>query len=243
MYPDNLPRVNAKGGPEGRPGCWQKVTRDLFPAPYLVMDTGASTAPYNHLELGQPIAIEYVWGRQIGENTINPYPGPLRPAHHGLEFGFVGAFLAAEGDGGRRHRGDRDDQGTGSHPVIDRCSPSSTDPSTTATAGSSTSIVGTEVCSEPAWKADCCSSVAPTPSRMTRYSVGVVSTDSTRALGDHVHDDLGEHRDHAEEHPDRDGQQHRAPPVDGADRDGDARQHHRAAHHRHARRSTGTEMS
>jgi phospholipid/cholesterol/gamma-HCH transport system substrate-binding protein len=72
VYPDNLPRVNAKGGPEGRPGCWQQVTRDLWPAPYLVMDTGASIAPYNHIELGQPIAIEYVWGRQIGENTINP---------------------------------------------------------------------------------------------------------------------------------------------------------------------------
>jgi phospholipid/cholesterol/gamma-HCH transport system substrate-binding protein len=72
VYPDNLPRVNARGGPEGRPGCWQPVTRDLWPAPYLVMDTGASIAPYNHIELGQPIAIEYVWGRQIGENTINP---------------------------------------------------------------------------------------------------------------------------------------------------------------------------
>jgi phospholipid/cholesterol/gamma-HCH transport system substrate-binding protein len=72
VYPDNLPRVNAHGGPEGRPGCWQPVTRDLWPSPYLVMDTGASLAPYNHLELGQPIAIEYVWGRQVGENTINP---------------------------------------------------------------------------------------------------------------------------------------------------------------------------
>jgi phospholipid/cholesterol/gamma-HCH transport system substrate-binding protein len=72
VYPDNLPRVNAHGGPEGRPGCWQPVTRDLWPGPYLVMDTGASVAPYNHFELGQPIAIEYVWGRQIGENTINP---------------------------------------------------------------------------------------------------------------------------------------------------------------------------
>ena len=70
--PDNLPRVNARGGPEGRPGCWQPITRDLYPAPYLVMDTGASIAPYNHFELGQPILIEYVWGRQIGENTINP---------------------------------------------------------------------------------------------------------------------------------------------------------------------------
>ncbi|OMC34001.1 MCE-family protein MCE1A [Mycobacterium sp. GA-1841] len=72
VYPDNLPRINAKGGPEGRPGCWQPVTRDLWPMPYLVMDTGASIAPYNHFELGQPITAEYVWGRQVGENTINP---------------------------------------------------------------------------------------------------------------------------------------------------------------------------
>jgi phospholipid/cholesterol/gamma-HCH transport system substrate-binding protein len=72
VYPDNLPRVNAHGGPEGRPGCWQPITRDLWPAPYLVMDTGASIAPYNHFMLGSPIFTEYVWGRQIGENTINP---------------------------------------------------------------------------------------------------------------------------------------------------------------------------
>jgi len=72
VYPDNLPRVNAHGGPEGAPGCWQEVNRDLWPAPYLVMDTGASIAPYNHFELGSPFAIEYVWGRQIGEYTINP---------------------------------------------------------------------------------------------------------------------------------------------------------------------------
>ena len=94
VYPDNLPRVNARGGPEGRPGCWQPITRDLWPAPYLVMDTGASIAPYNHIELASPFGcaglppclipllpapipliipgIEYVWGRQFGENTINP---------------------------------------------------------------------------------------------------------------------------------------------------------------------------
>ena len=72
VYPDNLPRVNAHGGPEGRPGCWQPLTRDLWPMPYMVMDTGASIAPYNHVEIGQPMLIEYVWGRQIGENTINP---------------------------------------------------------------------------------------------------------------------------------------------------------------------------
>jgi phospholipid/cholesterol/gamma-HCH transport system substrate-binding protein len=72
VYPDNLPRVNATGGPEGRPGCWQPITRDLWPQPTLVMDTGASIAPFNHFGLGQPFLIEYIWGRQIGENTINP---------------------------------------------------------------------------------------------------------------------------------------------------------------------------
>ena len=72
IYPDNLPRVNARGGPGGAPGCWQPITRDFWPAPTLVTDTGASIAPYNHFELGQPILNEYVWGRQVGENTINP---------------------------------------------------------------------------------------------------------------------------------------------------------------------------
>ncbi len=72
VYPDNLPRVHARGGPEGRPGCWQTITHDLWPMPYLVMDTGFSTAPYNHLELGQPYAVEFIWGRQLGEYTINP---------------------------------------------------------------------------------------------------------------------------------------------------------------------------
>jgi phospholipid/cholesterol/gamma-HCH transport system substrate-binding protein len=72
VYPDNLPRINARGGPGGRPGCWQPITRELWPAPYLVMDSGASIAPYNHFELGQPILTEYVWGHQLGENTINP---------------------------------------------------------------------------------------------------------------------------------------------------------------------------
>ncbi|MCF6391068.1 MCE family protein [Mycobacterium sp. MBM] len=72
VFPDNLPRVNARGGPGGRPGCWQPITRDLWPMPYLVMDTGASIAPYNHFEIGQPLTTDYVWGRQLGEDTINP---------------------------------------------------------------------------------------------------------------------------------------------------------------------------
>lgn len=72
IYPDNLPKVNAHGGPAGAPGCWQKITRDLWPTPTLVVDDGASIAPYNHVEVGSPWAIEFVWGRQVGENTINP---------------------------------------------------------------------------------------------------------------------------------------------------------------------------
>jgi phospholipid/cholesterol/gamma-HCH transport system substrate-binding protein len=71
-YPENLPRVNARGGPGGAPGCWQHITHDLWPAPELVMDSGNSIAPYNHLDVGSPYAIEYVWGRQVGDNTINP---------------------------------------------------------------------------------------------------------------------------------------------------------------------------
>ncbi len=72
VYPDNLPRINGRGGPGGAPGCWQKIDRNFWPAPHLVVDDGASIAPYNHFELGQPLLTEYVWGRQVGENTINP---------------------------------------------------------------------------------------------------------------------------------------------------------------------------
>lgn len=72
LYPENLPRINARGGPGGAPGCWQKITHDFWPAPYLVADTGVSQAPYNHFEIGSPWAVEYVWGRQVGDNTINP---------------------------------------------------------------------------------------------------------------------------------------------------------------------------
>lgn len=71
IYPENQPRINASGGPMGRPGCWT-VTKDIWPAPYMVVDTGASIAPYNHFGLGSPFATEYIWGRQVGENTINP---------------------------------------------------------------------------------------------------------------------------------------------------------------------------
>jgi phospholipid/cholesterol/gamma-HCH transport system substrate-binding protein len=60
IWPENLPRTNARGGPGGKPGCWQKITRELWPAPLLVMDTGASVAPYNHFEVGSPLVVDYV---------------------------------------------------------------------------------------------------------------------------------------------------------------------------------------
>src|ERR1700753_1085410 len=72
IYPENLPRINAHGGPGGAPGCWQSITRELWPAPTLVLDTGNSLAPYNHVDTGSPYAVEYVWGRQVGDHTINP---------------------------------------------------------------------------------------------------------------------------------------------------------------------------
>ena len=72
VFPDNLPRVNARGGPGGGPGCWQPISRDLWPAPDLLVDNGAGIAPYNHFAIGTPWANEYVWGRQMGEYTINP---------------------------------------------------------------------------------------------------------------------------------------------------------------------------
>ena len=72
IYPENLPRINAHGGPGGAPGCWQSITRELWPAPTLVLDTGNSLAPYNHVDTGSPYAVDYVWGRQVGDHTINP---------------------------------------------------------------------------------------------------------------------------------------------------------------------------
>lgn len=72
IWPENLPRTNARGGPGGRPGCWQTITRELWPAPFLVMDTGVSMAPYNHFDVGSPLIVEHAWGRQLGDYTINP---------------------------------------------------------------------------------------------------------------------------------------------------------------------------
>lgn len=71
IYPENLPRVNAGGGPGGRPGCWHPISRELWPAPYLVMDTGYSIASDNHFEIRSPYLVDFVRGRQVGDYTIN----------------------------------------------------------------------------------------------------------------------------------------------------------------------------
>ena len=92
VYPDNLPRVNAKGGPEGRPGCWQPVTRDLWPNPYLVMDTGASIAPYNHLELASPFGCTV---------CVIPLLLPPSPSHCRYQFSFLGSNTSGAVSSGR----------------------------------------------------------------------------------------------------------------------------------------------
>lgn len=72
VYPDNLPRVNAKEGRKadrdagnrspvtfGRRRTWSWI-------PVLRSRPTTTSSP------GQPMLTEYVWGRQVGEPAINP---------------------------------------------------------------------------------------------------------------------------------------------------------------------------
>ena len=72
VYPDNLPRVNAHGGPEGTAG----LLADDHPRSVAGAVPGDGHRRLHRavqpLRTRPPFAIEYVWGRQIGENTINP---------------------------------------------------------------------------------------------------------------------------------------------------------------------------
>ena len=43
-YPDNLPKVAAKGGPGGKPGCYAPISTEMYPEPYLVTNTGVNLA-------------------------------------------------------------------------------------------------------------------------------------------------------------------------------------------------------
>lgn len=53
-------------------GCSSQCRSIRPTGPTLVVDTGNSLAPYNHIDTGSPFAVEYVLGRQVGDNTINP---------------------------------------------------------------------------------------------------------------------------------------------------------------------------
>lgn len=66
QYPKNLPKVAAEGGPGGAPGCYSQITRTNYPAPYLVMDTGASNATATKLEAGSPLFMQYLFGDAVG---------------------------------------------------------------------------------------------------------------------------------------------------------------------------------
>lgn len=65
-YPDNLPEIGAEGGPRGAPGCYSQITRTNYPAPYLVMDTGASNADATSLAPGTPIFMQYLVAQITG---------------------------------------------------------------------------------------------------------------------------------------------------------------------------------
>ena len=71
---------------------------------------------------------------------------------------------------------------------------------------------GTDARSDPAWKADCCNNVAMTPTITSRYKTGDVSSFET-AHGQNLSNDLREHSDHTEQHPDTHGQHDRPAPV------------------------------
>ncbi|MFF3574093.1 MCE family protein [Nocardia jiangxiensis] len=65
-YPDNLPKVAAKGGPGGKPGCYPLITRQMYPAPVLVTDTGANIVDSTAPRIGSPYFVDYLFGNILG---------------------------------------------------------------------------------------------------------------------------------------------------------------------------------
>ncbi|WP_368680197.1 MCE family protein (plasmid) [Rhodococcus opacus] len=65
-YPENLPKVEASGGPGGQPGCYPMITKDMYPSPVLVTDTGASIADATSPRLGSPFFVDYLFGNIVG---------------------------------------------------------------------------------------------------------------------------------------------------------------------------------
>jgi phospholipid/cholesterol/gamma-HCH transport system substrate-binding protein len=65
-YPENLPKVAATGGPGGQPGCYPMITRQMYPAPVLVTDTGANIVDSTAPRLGSPYFADYLFGNILG---------------------------------------------------------------------------------------------------------------------------------------------------------------------------------
>ena len=116
-YPDNLPKVNATGGPGGKPSCGSlpDVSKN-FPVKYLVTDTGFGTgldvrpnpgigfpgfANYFPVTKGipEPPKIRYPGGPAPG--PLPPYPGA--PPYGAPEYAPDGTPLYPPPPGRRRH--------------------------------------------------------------------------------------------------------------------------------------------
>ena len=65
-YPANLPKVEAQGGPGGQPGCYPMITKEMYPAPVLVTNTGASITDSTTLKVGSPFFVDYLFGNIVG---------------------------------------------------------------------------------------------------------------------------------------------------------------------------------
>lgn len=92
-YPENLPKVNAKGGPGGKPGCGSlPIAPNNFPVKQLVTDTGWGVAP-NEIRtnpgIGHPFWVDYLpvtrgtpqppSYRGVGPPAPGPFPLPIPP--------------------------------------------------------------------------------------------------------------------------------------------------------------------
>lgn len=90
-YPDHLPKVNATGGPGGKPGCGSlPIADNNFPVKQLVTDTGWGSNP-NDIRTkpgwGHPFYVDYLPStravpgtpRYGGTNPPNPWPSVPPP--------------------------------------------------------------------------------------------------------------------------------------------------------------------
>ncbi len=78
-YPENLPKVNATGGPGGKPSCGSlPIAPNNFPVKQLITDTGWGTRPNEirmHPGFGHPFYVDYL-------PVTRAVPGP--PSYRGM---------------------------------------------------------------------------------------------------------------------------------------------------------------